>query len=102
MPRIDTVYQGAIVTLELLDGHWEVVRHASAVAVLVVRDGLVLGVRQRRPAVDADTWELPAGLIDAGETPDQSAPASPTKRSTSSWRTTCSPATASRTRASRW
>lgn len=73
MARIDTVYQGSIVTLEVLDGHWEIVRHASAVAVLVVRDGLVLGVRQRRPAVDADTWELPAGLIDPGETPEQAA-----------------------------
>lgn len=67
------LYDGKIVSLEILDGRWEVVRHASAVAVLVVRDGMVLGVRQRRPAVDADTWELPAGLIDPGETPEQAA-----------------------------
>lgn len=67
------IYEGKIVTLEVLDGRWEVARHASAVAVLVVRDGLVLGVRQRRPAIDADTWELPAGLIDPGESPAEAA-----------------------------
>jgi ADP-ribose pyrophosphatase len=63
------VFRGRILDLVVLDERWEVVRHAPAVAVLA-RDGLgrVLGVRQRRPAVDARTWELPAGLIDAGET----------------------------------
>ena len=73
MNHRDIRFEGRIVTLEILEGRWEVVRHASAVAVLVVRDGLVLGVRQRRPAVDAETWELPAGLIDPGETPEQAA-----------------------------
>ena len=29
-------------------------------------------VRQYRPAVEAFTWELPAGLVDAGENPEQS------------------------------
>lgn len=67
------IYQGKIVSLEILDGRWEVARHASAVAVLVLKDGMVLGVRQRRPAIDAETWELPAGLIDPGETPDVAA-----------------------------
>lgn len=65
------VFRGRIVELVVLDGRWEVVRHADAVAVLA-RDaaGRVLGVVQRRPAVDAVTWELPAGLIDPGETPE--------------------------------
>ncbi len=62
------VYRGRIVDLVLLPGGYEVVRHASAVAVLARdADGCVLGVVQRRPAIDADTWELPAGLIDPGE-----------------------------------
>ncbi|MDF1523684.1 MAG: NUDIX hydrolase [Trueperaceae bacterium] len=64
------IFQGRILDLVVLDDRWEVVRHADAVAVLA-RDatGRVLGVVQRRPAVAADTWELPAGLIDAGEGP---------------------------------
>ncbi len=64
------VYEGRIVDLVLLPNGYEVVRHASAVAVLARdADGRVLGVVQRRPAIDAHTWELPAGLIDPGETP---------------------------------
>ena len=70
----ETLYQGRIVRLEIEDGRWEIVRHADAVAVLA-RDpqGRVLGVWQRRPAVGTRTWELPAGLIDPGETPAQAA-----------------------------
>ena len=68
-PRERAVFHGRVVDLVVLDERWEVVRHAAAVAVLA-RDelGRVLGVVQRRPAVDARTWELPAGLIDPGET----------------------------------
>jgi len=32
-------------------------------------DGRILIVRQFRPAVEAFTWELPAGLVDQGEQP---------------------------------
>ncbi len=67
------IYQGHILTLAVLDGRWEVVEHADAVAVLVQRGRSVLGVRQRRPAIGGATWELPAGLIDPGETPEQAA-----------------------------
>lgn len=68
-----THFEGKIVTVKVLEERWEVVEHAPAVAVLVVRDGLVLGVCQRRPAIDRETWELPAGLIDPGEEPAQAA-----------------------------
>jgi len=63
-----------VVELLVLEERWEVVRHAEAVAVLAL-DGSnrVLGVMQRRPAVGTETWELPAGLIDAGEDPRQAA-----------------------------
>jgi len=66
----ERIYDGRIVRLERLDGRWEVVRHADAVAVLC-RDqrGRVAGVWQRRPAIDQRTWEIPAGLIDPGEAP---------------------------------
>jgi ADP-ribose pyrophosphatase len=44
---------------------------ADYVAVAAItRDGRVPLVRQYRPAVDAYTWELPAGLVDEGETPE--------------------------------
>jgi len=69
----DVIYTGRVVTLERLDGRWEVVRHPSSVAVLVADGRQVLGVRQRRVAVGRDTWEVPAGLIDPGETPEEAA-----------------------------
>ena len=63
------IYRGRIVTLVTLDGHWEVVEHADAVAVLVANGRDVLGVRQKRPAVRHETWEIPAGLLEEGEDP---------------------------------
>ena len=70
----ETLFEGRILRLEVEDGRWEIVRHADAVAVLA-RDerGRVLGVWQQRPAIAARTWELPAGLIDPGETPHEAA-----------------------------
>lgn len=70
----ELIFEGRILRLEIEDGRWEIVRHADAVAILA-RDerGRVLGVWQDRPAVGARTWELPAGLIDDGESPLQAA-----------------------------
>ncbi len=65
----EVIYDGKIVRLVKLSGKWEVVEHASAVAVLITRGRQVLGVRQERVAVGRTTWEIPAGLIDPGETP---------------------------------
>lgn len=69
----ETIWSGRILSLELLDGRWEIIRHASAVAVLVQDGPRVLGVEQERAAIGRRTWELPAGLIDSGETPLQAA-----------------------------
>jgi ADP-ribose pyrophosphatase len=72
------IYAGRVVTLRLKylpqpDGSTrlrEVVEHAPGAAMVAVdRDGNVLLVRQHRPAVDADLLELPAGLVDDGESP---------------------------------
>lgn len=60
-------------SLELLDDKWEIVKHAPAVAVLALQDGKILGVRQERRAISQMTWEVPAGLIDEGETPREAA-----------------------------
>ena len=52
----------------------EVVRQRGSVAALPVwDDGRVLLVRQYRYAVDAYVWELPAGRLDPGERPEESA-----------------------------
>jgi ADP-ribose pyrophosphatase len=52
----------------------EVVRHRGSVAMLAVsEDDRVVLVRQYRYAVDETLWELPAGRLDSGETPEQGA-----------------------------
>jgi nudix-type nucleoside diphosphatase (YffH/AdpP family) len=76
--REQEIYAGRVVTLQLKhlrqpDGRVvlrEVVEHAPGAAVVAVdADGNVLLVRQSRPAVDARVLELPAGLVDPGESP---------------------------------
>ncbi len=68
-----TIYKGSILTLSKIDDFWEVVEHASTICVLALKKDKVLGVKQMRPAVNTYTWELPAGIIDAGETPEEAA-----------------------------
>jgi ADP-ribose pyrophosphatase len=52
----------------------EVLRHPGSVAVLAIHDdGRLVLVRQYRYPVDDEVWELPAGRLDAGETPEQAA-----------------------------
>lgn len=69
-----SIYRGKVVEVLVLDERWEVVRHAEAVAILALDGaGRVLFVEQPRPAIGRRSLELPAGLIDAGETPLQAA-----------------------------
>lgn len=73
----EVIYDGKVIRVAKLEGRWEIVEHAAAVAVLVLRQvrgqNEVLLVSQQRPAVGRATWELPAGLIDDGETPEEAA-----------------------------
>ena len=69
----DLIYRGSILDVVKLDDRWEVVEHVPAVCVLALRDGQVLGVEQHRPALQETTWEVPAGLVDEGETPEGAA-----------------------------
>ena len=73
------VYDGKVVALDVDDvlepgglrATREVVRHRGSVAALPVKeDGSVILVRQYRYAVGEALWELPAGRLDAGETPE--------------------------------
>lgn len=72
------VYDGRVLRLEVDEiqepggarGIREVVRHRGSVAALAVHeDGRIVLVRQWRHPVGALMWELPAGLLDAGESP---------------------------------
>jgi ADP-ribose pyrophosphatase len=76
------VYAGKILKLDVFEvegpggrrATWEVVRHGGAVAVLpVLDDGRVVLIRQHRYGVDRDVWEVPAGRLDVGETPEVAA-----------------------------
>ncbi len=69
----ETIYKGHILNLVKEDGKWEIVEHAPAVGILAVQDGKMMCVRQLRRAAGVHTLEVPAGLIDAGETPIQAA-----------------------------
>lgn len=72
-----TVYDGKLidVTLEQWGEHErEIVEHPGAVAIVPVdRDGLVTLVRQRREAARAELLEIPAGTLEEGEAPLDSA-----------------------------
>jgi len=59
----------------------EVVRHPGAVCILPILDdgrageeARVVMIRVYRFALDRDTWELPAGTLEAGEAPEACAP----------------------------
>lgn len=74
------VYDGKIVSLELdeiqEDGGTkalrEVVRHRGSVAAIPVDDeGRLVLVRQYRHPVGQALWELPAGVLEKGESPEQ-------------------------------
>lgn len=64
-----SLYEGPVFSVERRDGR-DVVVHAPVAAVIAVdeHEQLTL-VRQHRVPVDANLLELPAGFIDAGESP---------------------------------
>ena len=52
----------------------DVVRHSKSVVIVPVPEpGKVILIRQYRYAVNAHLWELPAGSVDEGETPEAAA-----------------------------
>jgi ADP-ribose pyrophosphatase len=80
--RHERVYTGRVLDLDVDEveepggarGTREVVRQTGSVAALPVHDdGRLVLVRQYRYAVDGRVWELPAGRLDPGETPEQGA-----------------------------
>jgi len=51
-----------------------IVRHPPSVVLLpIAGDGRLILIRQYRPSIDREIWEVPAGSVDAGESPDEAA-----------------------------
>lgn len=82
MSNIDTKYRGRVVTVnvetvELPNGKvadYEVIHHPGGAVVVAIdaRDRVCL-LRQYRPAVRDWVWELPAGRLEPGEPPAETA-----------------------------
>lgn len=51
----------------------ELIKHKDAVAVLPVKDGCIWFVKQYRKAVETALTEIPAGLMEEGENPKETA-----------------------------
>ena len=77
-----TTHRGRLLTVQVLsfteeDGRpvqREVVRHPGAAVIVPVQaDGRLVLIRNYRIAVDETLWELPAGMLEAGEEPQHAA-----------------------------
>ncbi len=74
--RLKLLYRGRVVTLEVheLDGRVrEVVRHPGSVSILPVEGEHVYLIRQYRYPLDRFIWEVPAGTLEEGESPEECA-----------------------------
>ena len=75
------IYQGKILSVRkddivLPDGNGairEIIEHSGGSAVLCIKDGKVLLVKQFRYAYKEEVWEIPAGKINKGESPEETA-----------------------------
>lgn len=72
-----TLYRGKFLSIEswpTSQGEWEILVHPGAVAVLITDDaGRVLLVKQSRAAAQGKVWEIPAGTMERGEAPQETA-----------------------------
>ena len=64
------LWQGRFLKISLVEGHYEVVNRPHAVAIIALDDsGNILLVKQYRPAIGKEILEIPAGLVEEGEHP---------------------------------
>lgn len=76
-----TIFKGRIISLETQEvrlpggktASREIVRHPGAVAVMALHDGKMLMVEQYRKPLDKSQVEIPAGKLEPGEDPLESA-----------------------------
>jgi ADP-ribose pyrophosphatase len=70
---VTTVWEGERFSVRV-DGDYEMVETPPAVAIVAVDgEGRIVLVRQERPPVGEKLLELPAGIVDDGETPEEAA-----------------------------
>jgi ADP-ribose pyrophosphatase len=76
------VYEGRVFSVEVdrvrfpngREHEVAIVRHPPSVVLLPMKDDRsVVLIRQYRPSIDRELWELPAGSVDSGETPEAAA-----------------------------
>jgi ADP-ribose pyrophosphatase len=76
------VYKGRVFSVEVETRRFpngrehpvEIVRHAPSVVLIPIEDdGRIVIVGQYRAPLDRDTWELPAGRVDEGESAEEAA-----------------------------
>jgi ADP-ribose pyrophosphatase len=68
----EVVFEGKFIEVVRKDGK-EIVEHDDAVAIVAVSEGRVTLVRQERVATGGKVLELPAGILEEGESPLESA-----------------------------
>jgi ADP-ribose pyrophosphatase len=68
----EVVFKGTFIEVVRKDGK-EVVEHGDAVAIVPVSEGHLTLVRQQRVAAGGKVLELPAGMLEDGEAPLESA-----------------------------
>ena len=82
MNGAQTVYQGRAFSVEvdsypLPDGrkaHVSIVRHPPSVVIIPFQDdGRIVMIRQYRHALKREIWEVPAGSLEPGESPESAA-----------------------------
>jgi ADP-ribose pyrophosphatase len=73
------VFKGRVFSVEVdrrrfpngKDHEVTIVRHSPSVVIIPMRDdGQVILIRQYRASVDKELWEVPAGRVDTGESPE--------------------------------
>jgi ADP-ribose pyrophosphatase len=79
---MERVYEGRVFSVEVGQRRFPngtehavaIVRHRPSIVLIpVLDDGRILLVRQYRPSVDRDLWELPAGSLNTGEAAEAAA-----------------------------
>ena len=67
--RILELYNDTVLLPDGKEGKREIVKHSGGSAILCEQDGKILMVRQFRYAYQEEIWEIPAGKVNYGEDP---------------------------------
>ncbi len=76
MEKLKLFYRGRVITLEVREVNGkarEVVRHPGSVSILPYENGYVYLIKQYRYPLNDYIWEIPAGTLEEGESPEECA-----------------------------